>query len=279
MGKNILLLGFGLAVGLASTALADPAATIVVVRAIGNSAAISRDLPTLPEAHLGLPELPLASARDESSVEPVRFDEQMDLSAFGLPCGPKLITGIADGASYRVSLVAPCMPLSEVEIAISGLSFSERLSMTGSLELEIPALQDRSDIQIHFSDGETISTELPIVKLDQIARLATAWDGVDRPALFPYDDTEVVMLGRGEKTLQILTRKIDPNESVLVRLSLKQKITSASCAEPGRGQVFRQIGQAHPLSYSLSFAARDCADIGETLELKNILEDLKLAQN
>lgn len=164
-------------------------------------------------------------------------------------------------------------------MATSGLEFDIRLSSTGIAEFHLPGIERNAELVARTANGESYPFTLPKLELDHVARLALAWSGGGVPELRADDGGSVIRLGTGERSVQVISRFIDPVKPQIIRVSLLPDTTAEGCEDAGSGRVFRQIGSGEPITFDLSLATAPCPQANSTLELKNVLEDLKLVAN
>lgn len=270
MGRLLQCLGIAIAVFWTFASWADTAATLRVFR----SPAEADALPSLPN------ETQVLSATEMRPLpvsRPSLIPDRQNLSAFGLPCGLTLKSELRGKSVHSIRLVDPCRARQSVAFRYAGLRFDALFSSTGNLQLDIPALSENGGLEMTFEDGLTEDVALEGAELDHLARIALAWTGPDAPTLVMQSDHVQTMLGSQGQSIQIVTHQIEPNRAEIIRLQLDRTISEAACQSPGKGRIIRKIGARPQVTYGLSFAPPDCHKVGQTIELKNVLEDLKLA--
>lgn len=275
MRIRILTAGILAGIFMTTSGFAEPKAITLVTRAAP------------VQGPIVLPELSGETASQLASVElsdPVRehrsaaLKSHDDLSAFGLPCGAHIEAALIADGTYQIRVTDSCRPNESVAFAVNGMRFDLALSLTGEAEFELPALSDTATLETVFADGEYKSTPLAPTDVTGSLRIAMAWkSGSDTSLVAAGHD--VITLGDGQHRLQILKLDRTRDTRETIRLSIRRDITGTSCDRPASAHYFKQTGSEHPTRYDLSFAPVACARQGETLELKNILEDLTLASN
>ncbi|MEM6407632.1 MAG: hypothetical protein AAF700_04360 [Pseudomonadota bacterium] len=239
-------------------------------------------LPSLPATPAGLRLLPLtALPADEGSLRPI-IVKQTVLNAFGLPCGETLRVTAGAAALLKVEITAPCRPHAAVTIEHAGLRFEDALSYAGVLEFVIPALEESGTVTARLGQDTALTQADPVEDLSQFTRIAIGWDAghameilADAPAHLP-----VTVLRFGpNKDLHILSHHRDPGHKPgVIRLALARMIEVETCASGAEGSVLKLLPDLPPQRYKLKLAAPGCAHLGEMFLLKNILQDLKLAE-
>lgn len=273
--------------GVASPALTD-----------GLPAAIT---PPFPKAALPSPEVPdtdiltltrFNAAPVSSREVPDDIAEvvarQANISNFGTACGPSLSVSATSGAMLSVRLSAPCLPYDTVRLEHAGLAFTLPMPMTGELSFLLPALSEIGSLSVTLSDNTTLTASTPVPDAGGFARVALQWNGEDHGELIAKAprqlDGQMFRIGQSldesGAVLQVFSRRIDDlAASGVVRLSMRTRVTTANC-DTGQTARVRRVVPHEPVStYDLKLMGRGCKAVGQSLELKNILQDLKLAGN
>lgn len=206
---------------------------------------------------------------------------QANISNFGTACGPSLSVEPVEGAMMRVTVVAPCEPSQQITVAHHGLSFTATLSMTGTVTFALPALVAQAQVTVKLPDGGSLAASVPVPDVAAFARVALQWEGPDPGALVSNApkvlDGEMYRLGQEPQVLHIFSRRLgELTQGGVVRLSMRSDITLDNCGAEQMARVFRTVPGEPETAYDLTLRAQDCADIGQSLELKNVLQDLKL---
>ncbi len=250
----------------------------------------------LPSVSASLPSLP--------QLQPVRFQpvrkalpavqghqlqaitaQQANISAFGISCDMKLNASAENDATIHVRISAPCDPNQTVVLEYEGLFADITLNMTGMADFQIPALANHNEFLVHFEQHlpERISIETP--DLDEYVRVALGWGEEDAPRLsgeaprhLPF---ERMTLGDGSgRVVQVISHHLDPDaQAGVIRLGMNVGVTKNNCGRTQSGSVVQTSPGLTQLRYDLKLAASSCDDVGRNLQLKNILQDLKLASN
>lgn len=267
---------------IAGPALADTVALALPAPRPAFDAALP-ELPNVHPARLTHKTAPLNHpARPNLST---RVAEQADISAFGFACGAEVSVEGTKNAMIELSIKAPCKPDQIATVQYSDLSFDQALSMTGEAQLTLPALGDQDILRVTFEDGQSLQSHVKTPEIDAFARVAISWDGPVPPRLNGtaprHLPIEITRLGDGSgRVLQVLSHHLDPDEkSGVIRLGMLTEVTSKNCGHTQAGKVVQQTPGLPQLRYALKLAAAGCDQIGRNLELKNILQDLKLASN
>jgi len=265
--------------GVASPALAD-----------GHLAAIE---PPVPTAVLLTPELPRFTSvpvPSEKSQDPIAdiVARQANISSFGTACGPSMIVNVAQDAMLAVRVLAPCLPYEAVRLAYEDLAFTIAMPMTGELHFLLPALAENAVLKAILSDGTVLKASTSVPDMQNFARVALQWSGADPGELIAIApkilSSDMVQLGQpidvDGAVLQVFSSRIsDQTASGVIRLSLRAPVTAINCNTGQTARVRRAVPREPVLTYDLILKGSGCGAIGQSLELKNVLQDLKLARN
>lgn len=213
---------------------------------------------------------------------------QANISNLGTACAPDVALTTGTGAMLDLKITAPCLPSTIVKVAHSGLSFTMPLSMIGAASVRLPAMEENASVAVTLSDGETLYAETSVPQTRNYARVALQWDGADPGELIAAAPAvlngEVFHLGQSSdaegKVLHVFSRRIDDvATSGVVRLSLRSDVTAENCATGHAAKVHRAVPGEPVSAYDLQITGPGCGAVGQSLELKNVLQDLKLSQN
>lgn len=257
--------------------------------------------PPLPMAFLSSPEIPQDSDATLArfAAAPAKFTEKTDpiadivarqahISSFGTACGPSLSVKAAPNAMLAVQVVAPCLPYDAVRFEHEDLDFTIPMPLTGKLSFLMPVLEENATLSAILSDGTTLNAVAHVPDTRNYARVALQWRGADPGQLVAKTPRllkgEVTHLGQSVDAngavLQVFSSLInDQTASGVVRLSMRTNVTAANCGSDQVARV-RRVVPGEPVSdYGLAIKGLGCGAIGQSLELKNVLQDLKLAGN
>ena len=271
--------------------VASPAVAESVVAAI---------TPPLPKMALPSPDIPQGAALNVEAFTPVSMPvhdamapvadmvmRQANISNFGSACGPSLSMAVAIDAMLAVRVSAPCIPYDMVRLEHEGLSFTVPMPMTGELDLLLPALTADAVVKVHLSDGTVLSADTEVPDARNYARVALQWDGVDPGALVAKApkvlDGTLMHLGQSVdakgSVLHVFSSRMDTQTaSGVVRLSVLAPVTASNCKSGHEARVRRGVPGEPAATYDLRLKGLGCDAIGESLELKNVLQDLQLSQ-
>lgn len=247
---------------------------------------IAAPLPDLPGLHPTMLEHPSGATHrmTGAGVQDI-VKEQADINAFGFPCTATMRVIPADNAMLNVTISVPCKPNHVVALTFEGLSIDLTLSMTGEARIEIPALAYENTIDVVIDKQTSLSATATTPDLGSFVRVALGWSDASSPTLggkaprhLPID---VTTLGDGTgRIAQVLSHHVDPEaRKGVIRLGMTLPVTLKNCATAQSGHVVQYLPGLPQLRYGLTLAPAGCDQVGRNLELKNILQDLKLASN
>ncbi len=213
---------------------------------------------------------------------------QANISNFGTACGSSLSITPKPDAMLNVRVSAPCLPYDVVRIEHENIAFTQPMPLTGELSFLLPALDEHAELKAVLSDGTVLTAVAHVPDAQNFARVALQWSGTDPGELVAKApkvlDGQVFHLGQSLDTsgavLQVFSSRIsDSAASGVVRLSMQAAVTANNCEAGHAARVHRTVPGEPTSTYDLTLKGPGCGAVGERLELKNILRDLKLAGN
>ncbi|NRA98837.1 MAG: hypothetical protein HRU32_03285, partial [Rhodobacteraceae bacterium] len=238
---------------------------------------------------------------DESVSMPISDHE---LNAFGLPCEPSLAIEKSGASVARVSYASPCKAMGQVELRYGDLEFTDVLDFAGHLILDVPVLGGDRTLMVTSPDGDVLTAQMPSSVNGLAWRAALNWRGETGLSIHAYEfganfgePGHVVAgavrpssLGRimrlGDATLtdgavaEVYGLPLLGNAPTgTVELVVEAQVTPTNCGRDITAKVWnpQAAGGFRPVDVSVSMP--DCTTIGETMMLKNLIQDLKLAAN
>lgn len=262
---------------------------------------------------LAQPGARLADRLDALDTQDARppSDSDLDLSPYGLSCAPQLSARVVPGALAEVMLDAPCHREQRVEFRHAGLVFALRTSRLGLVTARVPVLTPDAEILAVLPNGRTARITLAVPEAASVERVAVQWRGPAELVLhaleFGARDGEaghvwpgaprspeealragggfIVSLGDGAldaaARAEIYTLPRTPEtRSGTVRLVLEATGGVSACSTEVTASALRREagGQADPSRLELRFELPPCGEPGQTLLLKNVVGDLKIAE-
>ena len=249
--------------------------------------------PGAPEALAALSPLASLPERDLPRMEAGAAPPDLALGANGLPCGPSLQVAPERAGVLWVTVTAPCRAGEAVEIVHGPLRFTERLSVRGALRATVPRLTREAGITARIGetflkadaavDGETAHVSglvwSPPLELSLVALEFGAGQGDRGHLTAGVDSGAGRVLRLGEPALGVVTDLyIGPRTEGpgVVRLHVRARRTEAACGGEQPLVAFR-TGSSGLAVRDIRLRLGPCDGAPETILLKNLLEDLKIA--
>lgn len=238
-------------------------------------------------------------------------DAELDLSPYGIPCAPQLDAGIRPGALVEIFLEAACHRGQRIEIRHAGLVFATRTSALGSATLLVPVLEPEAVIEAVFPNRRRAAITVSVPEAAAVDRVAVQWRGPAELVLHALEFGAVeggeghvwpgaprspeaalrlgggFLLSLGDGALEDPARAqvyTLPHESETrtgtVRLVLEATGGANACATEVSASTLRREGEAGAASarIDLRFELPPCGEPGQTLLLRNVVGDLKIAR-
>ncbi len=207
-----------------------------------------------------------------------------------------------DNAMIGMTLLAPCLPDTDVLIVHAGLVFSAKTMASGSLFLRLPALAEDAKVAVKFSSGETAEARIAIPEMKSIRRFAVQWPESDGFSVHAYegnagfddpghiwaenlatpspekvqDTGYLTLLGDPATKLPMLAQVYTYPDSAKSEIIVEAAVTENNCGFDLMGDAISSVGGALEKT-EITVAMPDCAAIGDYVELPDLAADLKLA--
>ncbi len=227
-----------------------------------------------------------------------------------LGCAPVLSAETAAGALIDVRLSATCHANNTVLLEHEGLVFHMKMPPEGMLRVQVPALSEAAVVKASFADGDTAQASTVVDSLAFYDRVVISWRGQsgaelharefdaqygeaghvwrgqprDVGALVGGTGGFLITLGDSELSIaaqaEVYTFPTGISQRVgNVEVSVETEVTKTNCdrALSVQSNALRQ-GQLKD-QHEVTMQMPDCSAIGEFLVLKNLVEDLTIAQN
>ncbi len=243
--------------------------------------------PSIPPNQNAFQAIPDARSFDLEASDQVGtiLQNQNARNAFGIACDEILTLTPRPDQTVLVSLDLPCRRSEQIKISHAGLAFDLRTDDTGSAVFEMPILDYSGVIESRLRDGSAISRSIPGDDAGGINRVAVEWfDGEMARVSFSdgsAKDRNIIRLGDGTgHVIDVVTKPQSARRFTAVdRLVIASQITEGNCLENRYGKVRRVLHNQPAVEYDLSIAAPGCSRIGTSMVLKNVLQDLILAED
>lgn len=245
-----------------------------------------------------------------NAIGTVRAGKNGDRKAGG-NCTVRLAATEQPAAMVSLRIEAPCYANARVVVNHDGLVFSSIIGENGTLTATIPAMVENATFRVSFEDGATAGTTLDVPSRRNYERVALQWigrgAGLGLHALefgAGYGDAGDVWVGASRDPsaglradggfLTSLGNPLSPNpvlaqvysypagrsvRSGVIRIRIRAAINDLNCGGWLDAQALQPDGLGGLRISTVSMSVPDCDRIGEYLELKNILLDMKIASN
>ena len=267
-------------------------------------------LPSLPDDHghgvALLQEPVLIAVADDIPVGILPVEETTPR----LGCVPTISAEAAAGALIDVRLLASCYANETVMFTHDDLIFHMQMPAEGVLKVQVPALAEVAKVSASFAIGDKVTATTVVDSLPFYDRVVISWSGRGGAELHAREfgaqygelghvwrgqPRDVGALSGGEGGF--LIRLGTPDLSIAgqaevytfptgissqvgdVAVSVETEVTEENCGTPLKikSSALRQ-GQVTD-QHEMILQVPDCSAIGEFLVLKNLVEDLTIAQN
>ncbi|MEP3298033.1 MAG: hypothetical protein ABJO27_16425 [Pseudoruegeria sp.] len=244
-----------------------------------------------------------ASLKSDALTEP-------NLSAFGLDCDLMLNATPTLAGMVQLSVHAPCKPEQFFSVQQGDMVFTDMTSPLGLFDAMVPALTEEVSFEVTFEDGEQLFAQATVPAAHQFDHVVLQWRGdagLQIHALefgADYGDQGHVSADRprtpsvavkaaggflselGARDL-MFTKRAEVysfptglmGRSGLVRLSVEAEVTLANCEKLVDATTLQVSHGIVAPKVDISLSMPDCSAVGDFLVLKNLLRDLKIAQN
>lgn len=208
-------------------------------------------------------------------------------------------------AIVKMSIDVPCRPNETFTVHHHGMTFDFSTDDHGRAAIDIPALSENAVFLVSFEDGKTLMSEANVSDIGEYDRAVLLWTGTAGVQLharefgaafggighvwredmgqFEGAITDVngmlVALGRDSQFAEVYTFPMAHGlHTGNVELSVEAEVTFDNCGKDVYAQTM-QFAQGAPLNeIDLAMKMPDCDAVGEFIVLKNVYEDLTLAQ-
>lgn len=259
-----------------------------------------------------LPDQPLArtSFDDAATSEAPVGELPREEPAPEFSCDFELSATPTAAAMVELELQAPCMMNERFTLHHNGLMFTAVTDDAGTSRMTVPALAENAIFIAAFPDGDGAVANAVVSSVEYYDRYVVQWQGQSGLQVHAleygadYGETGHVWAGatrdmgiaaRGEGgfitrlgptdmesarmaevyTFPTMTARQDGE----IDLSLEAEVTRANCGRDIEAQSLRVSGAEPPEASDLVLAMPECDAVGDYLVLKNMFNNLKIAQN
>lgn len=226
------------------------------------------------------------------------------------PCTAALSARPMAAAMVQLNLTAGCQPDTRVTLHHNGMMITESTDSKGNLVLQMPALSQTAVFMAAFENGMTAMAKADVTSLDVYDRVVVQWEGPGDMQIHAFEfgadyaeeghvwkaaprEAAEAALGRGGFLTELGKAMPDqdlraqaytfPSGTVSrsgdVALSIETEVTTETCNRRMEAQTLQLTGGGALSVTDLTIDMPGCEAIGDFLVLKNLLQDLKIAQN
>jgi len=207
-----------------------------------------------------------------------------------------------DNAMIGMTLLAPCLPDTDLLISHAGLVFSAKTMASGSLFLSLPALTEEAKVAVKFSNGETAESSIFIPEIRLMRRFAVQWPESDGFSVHAYegkagfadpghiwaenlatprpagvqDTGYLTLLGDPLTKLPMLAQVYTYPSQTQSEIIVEAAVTEDNCGFDLMGDALSSVGGKVEKT-EITVAMPDCTAIGDYVQLPDLAPDLKLA--
>jgi len=259
-------------------------------------------LPSMPDA-AALPgaQVTRAVARDIAVTGDLPSEER----APSFDCEAEMTAAAREAAIVRLSLSAPCRPDTRVTLHHNGMMVSALTDSEGRTQIDLPALAESAVFIASFEDGKGALATATIKDFASVDRYVVQWHGDARSLRLhaleygadfglpghvwtgaEQDTAEGFVMRLGDDVPGPALRaevytfpSADTSREGTVTLRLEAEVTEGNCGRDIEAQGISTGGEGTSLRVrDLVLPMPDCAALGEFLVLKNLFDDLNIAQ-
>lgn len=260
-----------------------------------------RPLPVPPAATLAPLTPPPRLPERVEEADPLDLDE-VRFSPFGVPCTARLHAELQPAAWLTVRIEAPCAPGDVAIIRQKALAVTLSLDRYGMAETVLPALGAPTFLTAEIGDAvlQARIASPDLLRFDHAVLVAPHDASLNlvarerlgrREVMITSDEPKGAMraiTGEGgfmtevwtdDERLEVYTSPIERNGNTSVaRLGVDAHITDDACGKVVEAFAVQESGFDAPDTAKVRLKIPDCDRVGETVRLKNLFRDKRLAR-
>ncbi|MEM8631864.1 MAG: hypothetical protein AAGF74_11545 [Pseudomonadota bacterium] len=297
----------------------DTTLTSIGAGLAGQGAAIASarsDIPTFPRPPIEtLQATPFPSTRSWASAAKASIDfGVLNSDRLGEDtskgCLNELTAKSMDDAMLRISVRAPCNVNEPVTIRHASLAFTVRTTKNGRVTVDMPALTETAHVQAVFQDGYAVDTTVDVPDAADFHRVGLTWRGQTGLHIHALEfgaergesghiwagapgyvgETRIgeggYLTTLGDASLlnanmaEVYTYPVaDRAAPGTVRLTVDAEVRNTNCGGIIAAHTVQPDGLGGTVPTDLTLRLPECHAVGEHIQLKNVLRDLKIASN
>lgn len=241
---------------------------------------------------------------DTPDTQPPDIRDDARMSPFGFDCKPELTLTEQDAAMIKVRLFASCDPKERITLRHGALEIELITDPFGRVEAVLPAMSETATVTAVLA-RQSVQSSLYVADADAFSRVVLLWEGDQVFRMNAYelgaDRGEaghiraghgktasravrgtggfMVSLGDGSgRSAEIYSfpTGYSPMHGV-VKLVVEADVTEATCGQTVRAKALQTSALGGMSATDVRVTLPDCDQIGDVIELKNLLQDMRLA--
>ena len=258
-------------------------------------------------AHVMVPQAPRAALTTSLKPAPIlkdRVAETKDRVA-NQGCVPQLVVTPAPAATLTVDVSAPCHALARANITQGKLTVSLATDEDGAISLRVPAFTTSPNIVVHIA-GNRLAASADVPEAAMFEHVALHWSGPQVLRINAYEfgaqksqfghvwagaPKSPARASRGSggfltqlgddqgKSVEIYSFPSGQATSRgVIRLMAEAEVTQGTCGKRIRATAFQSgpLEELRPTEVAITMP--DCDQLGETVRLQNLFQDMRLAR-
>lgn len=207
-----------------------------------------------------------------------------------------------NNAMIGITVIAPCRPNQRVMVKHGGLAVTGKTSASGTMFLNLPAMEVQARLELTFPDGEKLGSVVQMPEVGALQRFAVQWLERDAFQLQAFEDKAdygqpghvsavnphtpapglaaqggfVTLLGDPSVDLPMLAEVYTFPSKGEAEVLVEAAVTAETCGRELLGETVSAVGGKVTVS-ELTLAMPECDAAGDILVLKNLVPEMTLA--
>ena len=223
-------------------------------------------------------------------------------TASGPDCSMSLDLLADSNAMIGITVIAPCRPNQRVMVKHAGLTITGKTSASGTMFLNLPAMEPQARLDLTFPDGEKLGSVVEMPEAATLQRFAVQWLERDAFQLHAFENGAdygqpghvnagaphtpapglaatggfVTLLGDASVDLPMLAEVYTFPLAGSAEVLVEAAVTPETCGRELLGETLSAMGGKVTVS-ELTLAMPECDAAGDILVLKNLVPEMTLA--
>lgn len=205
-------------------------------------------------------------------------------------------------AMIGITVIAPCRPNQRVMVKHAGLTVTGKTSASGTMFMNLPALEPQARLDLTFPDGEKLGSVVEMPEAATLQRFAVQWLERDAFQLHAFENGAdygqpghvsaaaphtpapglaatggfVTLLGDPSVDLPMLAEVYTFPLTGSAKVLVEAAVTPETCGRELLGETLSAMGGKVSVA-ELTLAMPECDAAGDILVLKNLVPEMTLA--